>query len=287
MAKKKQSKKVSFSEKIEKLDLLQIVQIGEPPALVEVAEHLAASKEWRFVLSYAEIVAILKDGEFGELKLVPWGSNYTFIAPLCTPQGQEDSAVIYKPRNGEAPLWDFEGGTLYKREHAAYLVSKALNWHIIPPVIVRDGPHGVGTVQLFVDVDERKQYYDFRDKHAHELMRIAIFDYITNNADRKASHCLLGADNFLWFIDHGLCFNSVDKLRTVIWDYAGQVIPPDIIGDLSDLMGDVVRLKALRSQLSSLLRRREVDLFFERIESILTNPSFPYLTSRRSVPWAF
>ncbi len=249
---------------------------------------LLASKAWRLSITEPELTAILERGKFGPLKLIPWGSNYTFIAPLCDEQDDQEYAVIYKPLRGEAPLWDFPNGTLYKREYAAYVVSRALGWYFIPPVIIRDGPHGVGTVQLFVDVDERLQYYEFRDEHAHELKRIAVFDFITNNADRKAGHCLLGSNNNLvWAIDHGICFNHVPKLRTIIWDYAGQPIPDDICVDLAELATDSVRVNALRAELDELLDRREVELVFERLDYILNHPQFPGLNSRRQIPWGF
>lgn len=251
------------------------------------APDYAATKTWRFELPEEELNAILLQGKFGGLKLIPWGSNYTFVAPLCDEATGQEYAVIYKPMRGEAPLWDFPNGTLYKREYCAYLVSRALGWNFVPPVVVRDGPHGIGTVQLFVDVDERRQYYDFQETHAHELKRIAIFDFITNNADRKAGHCLLGSNNMIWAIDHGICFNHVPKLRTVIWDFAGQPIPDDICQDLIALATDSLRLSRLRAELEEWLDRREIELFFERLEYLLNNPQFPGLTSRRQIPWGF
>jgi hypothetical protein len=257
-------------------------------ALPELAGLAAGdSKAWRFKSSEEEITGLLERGTFGGLKLVPWGSNYTFIAPLCDEQDGQLYAVIYKPVRGEAPLWDFPNGTLYKREHAAYLVSRALDWNFIPPVVVREGPHGVGTVQLFVDVDEKVQYYDFRDRHVKELKRIAVFDYITNNADRKAGHCLLGVDGFIWGIDHGLCFNYEPKLRTVIWEFAGEPIPEDIYNDLLELATDGPRLHQLTDHLGELLTQREVNTFISRLERLLQNPIFPGLTSRRQIPWGF
>ncbi len=249
------------------------------------AEDHSASKAWRLVLSANELAATMQRGEFGPLKLVPWGSNYTFITSLCDETNGSEYAVIYKPRRGEVPLWDFPNGTLYKREYAAYLVAEALGWHFIPPVIIRDGPHGTGTVQVFVDADESAQFYDFRDQHDHELKRFAVFDLITNNADRKAGHCLLGMDGFIWGIDHGLCFNSVPKLRTIIWDYSGEPLPADICGDLLEFATSPERTAKLRSQLEELLERREVEIFFRRLEQMIEDPVFPGLASRRQIPW--
>ncbi len=275
---------VARAERVRPLRLISAATA--PPPTVDPGE-LAASKVWRFPVSEADVIATLQRGTFGPLKLVPWGSNYTFIAPLCDEQDGKEFAVIYKPMRGEAPLWDFPNGTLYKREYCAYVVSKALGWNFIPPVVIRDGPHGIGTVQLFVDVDERQQYYEFQEDHAHELKRIAIFDYITNNADRKAGHCLLGSNGLVWGIDHGLCFNHVPKLRTIIWEHSGQPIPEDICLDLAELATDSTRLTTLQTEMQELLERREIELFLERFESVLNHPVFPGLNSRRQVPWGF
>lgn len=260
------------------------IEEARPPL---TPEERAASKAWRLALSAEELTAIMQRGTFGALKLVPWGSNYTFITSLCDELNGAEYAVIYKPRRGEVPLWDFPNGTLYKREYAAYLVSEALGWHFIPPVTIRDGPHGTGTVQVFIDANENIQYYQFRDEHEHELKRIALFDLMTNNADRKAGHCLLGMDGYIWGIDHGLCFNSVPKLRTIIWDYSGQAVPEDICQDLMEFATDAARTAKLREQLEEQLERREVDLFFRRLEQIIEQPIFPGLSSRRQVPWGF
>lgn len=261
------------------------------PIIVELPEMAALpdgdTKGWRFKSGEEEILQTLQRGTFGNLKLVPWGSNYTFIAPLCDQKGGQEIAVIYKPKRGEAPLWDFPSGTLYKREQGAYVVSQALGWNFIPPVIIRDGPHGVGTVQLFVDVDEKRQYYDFRDHHADELKRIAVFDFITNNADRKAGHCLLSSDGYIWGIDHGLCFNADPKLRTIIWEFAGDPLPDDLYDDLLELATNSERLHKLTDKLGELLTSREVNIFLSRLERVLENPVFPDMTSRRQVPWGF
>lgn len=280
------------TDKFQTGDTSELAELDDEPKLslplpVQDEAALAASKAWRFKMTEEDLIAILMRGKFGSLKLVPWGSNYTFIAPLCDEQTGQEYAVIYKPVRGEAPLWDFPNGTLYKREYGAYLVSKAIGWNFIPPVVIRDGPHGIGTVQLFVDVDESIQFYQFRDRHPHELKRIAVFDFITNNADRKAGHCLLGADGYLWGIDHGLCFNHVNKLRTIIWDFAGEAIPDDICQDLAELATDSRRLADLRAQLGDLLERREVEYFMDRTQFILNDPVFPSLQSRRQIPWGF
>lgn len=272
-------------------DLVEVTQTEEnaapEPLRLAAPADPTVSKAWRLKMSFEETIEILKRGKIGELRLVPWGSNYTFIAPLCDERTGDEYAVIYKPMRGEAPLWDFTSHTLYKREFCAYMVSYALDWHFIPPVVIRDGEHGIGTVQLFVDMDENLSYYDFHLSHAHELKRIAIFDYITNNADRKAGHCLLGKDGFVWAIDHGLCFNHVPKLRTIIWDYSGEPIPEDILSDLTGLFENPTRLQGLISVLEKFLEPEEIQPFIERAKTLIQRPIFPSFQSRRQVPWGF
>ncbi|MEI7554931.1 SCO1664 family protein [Candidatus Chlorohelix sp.] len=245
------------------------------------------SKAWRLKQTEEEALAMLERAEVRGLKLMPAGSNYTFMAMLCDPETSKEYAAVYKPMRGEAPLWDFPNGTLYQRECAAYVVCRAFGWSFIPPTIIREGPHGVGTMQLFIDADESRNLYDFRDEHEFEIQRITIFDLITNNADRKPGHFLLGMDGFVWGIDHGLCFNSVPKLRTVVWDYAGMPLPEDIAQDLQELANNQVKAKKLESQLNQMLDPSEVEIFFKRLESLAQNPRFPQLNSRRQVPWGF
>src|SRR5262249_31596083 len=157
--------------------------------------------------------------------------------------------AIYKPRRGEAPLWDFPDGTLYRREYAAYLVSQALGWAFIPTTIVREGPHGVGSFQTYVDHDPKQSYRNASDDQRARLMRIAVFDIFANNADRKVVHVLMGKDNRLWGIDHGLTFNVAPKLRTVIWEFCGEPIPEDLRHEVTAFLEDPVRVTALTDQL--------------------------------------
>ena len=120
----------------------------------------------------------LRSGGIAECKLVPWGSNYTFAVALTDPDDQDAETLlaIYKPRAGEAPLWDFPSGTLYQREYAAYLLADALGWDFIPPTVIRAGPHGIGTVQLYIEPEHDSHYFSFRDSHQDELRRMAVFD---------------------------------------------------------------------------------------------------------------
>ena len=137
-----------------------------------------------------------------------------------THEGLEGLAV-YKPARGERPLWDFPNGTLYRREVAAYLVSEQLGWRLVPPTLARDGPRDRLGPAL-----RRRRPRGHRVRAAGRrqpgMARIAAFDVVTNNADRKAGHCLAGQDGHVWAIDHGLCFHVQAKLRTVLWDLAGD-----------------------------------------------------------------
>jgi hypothetical protein len=211
-------------------------------------------------------------------------SNYTFLATL-EPHPPDGLRVVYKPARGESPLWDFQSGTLYRREVAAYQLSKVLGWPRVPPTIVRRrAPHGVGMVQLFVDADTRhflREQSAFRDT----WVRVALFDVITNNADRKSGHCLFDIEDRVWVIDHGLTFNTEHKLRTVIWDFAGEPLPGDLCGDVERALAGL-QTGAFADSLERLLSPAEVDMLRRRLRGVL-DPSwrFPEPTSAWSIPW--
>ena len=232
----------------------------------------------------AEFWDLLAHGEMRECWLAPVGSNYTFYA-ILTNGTHRQCRVVYKPRRGEAPLWDFPDGTLHLREYAAYLLSEALGWGFVPPTTVRDGSYGIGSVQLYVESDPRANYLTLRDIHRDEMLRLCTFDVIANNADRKASHCLLGTDGRIWAIDHGITFHSQPKLRTVIWDFAGASVPQWILEDLSRLLERFEEPEGFREQLTFVLRRREVEAFRCRVEALLEHPVFPLPGLRWAVPW--
>lgn len=234
----------------------------------------------------ARLLDLLAHGRVVGNKAIPWGSNYSFVVSLTRGDDAEVLAV-YKPRRGEVPLWDFPDGTLYQREYAAYRVSRALGLDFIPPTVIRDGPQGVGTFQLFVEPDESTEYYQFRKQHVDELRAIALFDVLTNNADRKAGHCFKGRDGRIWGIDHGLCFNVVPKLRTVIWDFCGQVLPGDLHERLCETFTDPARSSALRNELGGLLHHSEVEAFFTRLERVCEMGELPVMDPYRNVPRGF
>lgn len=243
---------------------IEVALTPEPPASAEAAQNF---------LSGAEVLA-------GEP--IPWGSNYGFV--LILQKGDESRLAVYKPRRGEVPLWDFPEGTLYKREYASFLVTRAIGWDFIPPTVVRDGPHGVGTMQLYVDHDPKADAETFRKTNEGTLMRIFLFDVFANNADRKSSHTLKGNDGRLWAIDHGLTFNTVSKLRTVIWDFCGEPIPAEIKTELQEFLDDRMRRDALNTQLQDLLDPSEIATFYARLERLHKSGRFPQLDPYRNVP---
>lgn len=237
----------------------------------------------------AERSRLLREGEIVAYELVPWGSNYTFLAALGDDKDTPRDIAIYKPRQGEAPLWDFPDGTLYRREYASYLLSRWLGWDLIPETVIREGPYGIGTAQLYIESEEDTHYFSLRETNRAEMQQMAIFDIITNNADRKAGHMLKGLDGKVYGIDHGLTFNTQPKLRTVIWDFVGEPIPDNLLDDLTSRLYDNACVADLRDQLKPLLDRGEIDRFFKRIERLLQLGVYPGASASNShhVPWGF
>jgi hypothetical protein len=230
----------------------------------------------------AEVLDLLATGELRPLGLLPGASNYTFLAEVCGPDRR--ALAVYKPRDGEAPLWDFPPGTLYRREAAAYLLSVALGWPLVPPTVVRGGPHGPGSVQLFIEADWREHYFTLRERRLQDFMPVAAFDVVANNADRKAGHCLLDPSGEIWLVDHGVCFNALPKLRTVIWEFAGDPVPKELIPALRRVAGEL-RSGALRRSMLSLLSPEEVEATARRAGRLAARRRFPGPSSSRPYPW--
>lgn len=232
----------------------------------------------------SSVITLLESGEIDLEGRVTWGSNYTLLGKVCV----DDQIInaIYKPRRGERPLWDFPSGTLCGRERAAYLISKALNWQIVPPTVLRDGPMGFGSVQLFIDHDPNIHYFNFQGdpKHDRALQKIVLFDLIVNNADRKAGHVLVDDNEKLWTIDHGLCFHEEHKLRTVIWDFSATAIEADDLTALASL-GEQLKEAALREELSQLLNEAELAAVTRRIDRLVQSATFPEPGPGRHYPW--
>ena len=232
---------------------------------------------------------VLVRGDMEILGLMPNASNYTFLVALgpATGEGADRTLAVYKPETGETPLWDFPDGTLGLREVAAYEVARALGWPDVPPTVLREGPHGPGSVQLFVDFDPDQHYFTLRDTRLADFRRIALFDSIVNNADRKAGHCLLGTDDRIWLIDHGVCFHAEPKLRTVIWDFAGQPFSGAELSALRDLAGSLSSPEPgrLGQRMDGLLATMELDALAGRIDSLISSGKFPVPGSDRHYPW--
>jgi uncharacterized repeat protein (TIGR03843 family) len=232
------------------------------------------------------VIEALLDSEVIDLRLVADSSNYVFVADL---QHSELGVGlgVYKPERGEQQLHDFPYGTLYRREVAAYEYSRLLGWDLVPPTVVRDGPHGVGSMQLFVPHDPADHFFALREQDLldEQFTRVAVFDLVANNADRKAGHVLLGADERIWCIDQGLCFNTVHKVRTVIWDYSGTELPDEWQDDLRRVRDCLVDSGDGIEALSELLADDELAALIRRSDELLGHPVLPEMFSYRCVPW--
>jgi hypothetical protein len=211
------------------------------------------------------------------------GSNYTFLVTVRH-EGQEVPAV-YKPMRGEQSLWDFTEASLAGRELAAYLVSEALGFGFVPLTILRDGPFGPGSLQQYIEHNPNIHYFTLKTAERARLRPVALFDMLVNNADRKGGHILLQKrTRKLYLIDHGLCFHAEDKLRTVIWDFAGEDIPAGLISAL-ETFRSVLRLK-LSVALQSYLTPVELAALDARTEALVASPVFPTPPEdRRSFPY--
>ncbi|MDQ6740974.1 MAG: SCO1664 family protein, partial [Actinomycetota bacterium] len=206
--------------------------------------------------------------------------NATFLVQVSC--GDDSAWAVYKPEAGERPLSDFEPG-LYRRERAAYLLSEYLKWGIVPATMIRqDSPLGIGSLQWFIEGDVREHYFtlyvDAPETH-RALSQIALFDCIANNADRKSGHVLRGQDGRVWGIDHGLCFSAGNKLRTVIWDFAGVPIPGALLENISPLAD------AVPPDVAELLDSAEVAALQRRVQRLLRERVLPVDRTGMRYPW--
>jgi len=257
--------------------------------------------------------------------LHPGGSNYVFVVRLTdpvkypelldqnpsfsestseTPDTPEQDGVvpdeidesasiyaIYKPQSGERPLRDFPGGTLHNRERAAYLVSRELGWPNIPPTVIRAGPHGEGSVQLFIDAApvqdnrELENYFSLRDKRLEDFHDMAMFDALVHNADRKGGSCIVSDDRKLWAIDHGLTFNQFARRRTVMFEFNGTEYPPNLLNDVEVLVNALESESKLSAELKQLISQPEVEDVVTRAKEMIEFGHYPYLDPDANVPW--
>ncbi len=233
---------------------------------------MAASEE--------RIRQLLANGEMEVLGLLPYASNATLLARVQ--DGDLAGLAVYKPRRGERPLWDFPTGTLCLREYAGFALDRALSWNLVPPTVLRDGPAGFGAVQLFVEEDESCDPHELLTTRPNDLRRIALFDVLINNADRKAGHLLLDTTGRLWSVDHGLCFHDEPKLRTVIWAFEGDPISDELLRDVELLRA----CESVFAELRELLDDIEIDALCRRIDRVLRTRRYPSPDpGRHHVPW--
>jgi uncharacterized repeat protein (TIGR03843 family) len=223
---------------------------------------------------------VLARGEIGVKGRLPRSSNATLLVEVSFDGAT--TLAVYKPRRGERPLWDFPPG-LFKRELAAWELSEALGWALVPPTVRRrDGPLGDGSLQLFVPADFAQHYFTLVDDPSHHpaLRRICLFDLLANNTDRKSGHCLLGPDGQIYAVDNALTFHADPKLRTVIWEFGGERIPGPLLADVKRLIE-----AGLPAPLARCLEPAEQEALVGRARAVLTHPRFPEDASGHRYPW--
>jgi hypothetical protein len=234
----------------------------------------------------AHVLDALREADVRDLDLLYDSSNYVFLASLAHPEYGE-ALGVYKPAAGEAPLSDFPYGSLHRREVAAYDLSCLLGWQMVPPMVEREGPRGIGSMQLYIEHDPARHYFALRGEKVYrdQLVRLATFDLVANNADRKGGHILLDAQDRLWGIDNALCFHRVDKLRTVIWDFAGTTVPDALLADIERVSARLAAADPSTAPLRALLHPAEVAALLRRSAALLAHPVLPEMYPWRCVPW--
>ena len=264
-----------------------------------------------------DVAEVLAEGDLELIGQIRSASNATLVCDAVV--GETSVRCVYKPVRGEQPLWDFPDGTLAGREVASYLVSEALGWSVIPVTLLRDGPFGPGMVQRWIDTPEPSDglptrldvvdlcspdlvpegwkvilsAIDARGEdvvlvHADDprLQRMAVLDVLINNADRKGGHVLEGLDGQVYGVDHGICLHSDDKLRTVLWGWAGENIPAHLLEDVGGLL-DALREKPspLQEKLRGLITAAEIEALAMRAAIMLDDPVMPDANRSRPIPW--
>lgn len=230
--------------------------------------------------------AVLRLLEHGELTVqgrIVAASNASFLGTVKS--GEDRATCVYKPVRGERPLEDFPDGTLWQRERAAYLVSEATGWDIVPPTVTRGaGPFGEGMAQLWIDIDEQADMWRLVNEPDDRLRRVALFDAAVNNADRKGGHLLPTPGGHVYGVDHGICFAAEPKLRTILWDWRGEPIAPAELDALRTLR---VKLDGpLCEALQALISAAEMRALVARIDRLLRTKVFPQPDPyRMAVPW--
>lgn len=224
-------------------------------------------------------IPVLREGRVKLIGQFTWGSNYTLLTRVSL--GDTSLLAVYKPARGERPLWDFPERTLARRETAAYIISQALGWALVPPTVYRKLPLGTGSLQLYIPHDPEYHYFNFNREDIQSLRPMAVFDLLVNNADRKGSHMLMDANHHLWGIDHGVCFHTEPKLRTVLWDFAGEPIPQNLIDDLERFILLLGEHNDHWTQLEPYLRKNERYALLDRAKNLIKEGVFLQPDDRR------
>jgi len=232
------------------------------------------------------IISALQSGDLALQGQFVLGSNYAFLAEASYDNSK--LMAVYKPSRGERPLWDFPTRSLAKREAAAYLVSEALGWQLVPPTVYRrrKTPLGPGSLQLFVEHDPDYHYFTFTSEDKQRLRPTAVFDILVNNADRKGGHILVDRQDHIWLIDHGLCFHHDDKLRTILWDFSGEPIADELLDQVKALVAQLEDTADIYRQLGQLISPVEISALCRRGRKLLSERTFPLPSQEyRPYPW--
>jgi len=234
----------------------------------------------------AAALALLAEAELEIEGRLLDASNATFLCRLADPAGKPNATIrcVYKPVRGERPLDDFPHGTLANRERAAYLLSEATGWGIVPPTVLREGPLGRGMVQLWVEADPQVDVVALVLAPDPRLRPVAVFDVLANNADRKGSHLLPLPDGHIHAVDHGVCFSAQPKLRTVLWAWRGQPLEPaerEVVAAAAEALAG-----PLGGELEEILTPEEVRATARRAERLLAEDRLPLPDpTRPALPW--
>jgi hypothetical protein len=232
-----------------------------------------------------EPLNILNTGEIALEGEFLWGSNYTLLVTVDC--GDERIKAVYKPTRGVRPLWDFDADSLARREVLAYIVSEELGWRLVPPTVFRKtGPLGPGSLQLFVEHDPEYHFFNFTAEDRMRLRPSAVFDVLINNADRKGGHFLLDDQQHIWLIDHGICFHEEPKLRTVLWDFAGEAIPDDLTAGMAAFEQTLANDTPGSRKIRAFLTAGEYEALSRRAGRLASGRVFPQPPrDTRPYPW--
>lgn len=227
----------------------------------------------------------LRTGELEIIGRLIGSSNQAMVVRVLP----GDVLAVWKPTRGERPLFDFPVGTLSRREVAAHLVSEVLGWGIVPPTLLRDGPFGEGMIQLWIDVDPEADVIALVNGDDPRLRRVALFDAVVNNTDRKAGHLLPIPGGHLFAVDHGVTFSTVPKLRTVLWAWEGEPFDAEELAGLArvrDALGQTRHPGSLARDLAELLAAREIEATRARVRDLMASGHFPSPSPDwPAIPW--